>query len=120
MLQKFLEAHRGGISGWGSFKDAYGYLIDEYLTPVDIEVGGDAHACIRQRGGNGCGEEVGSSRELIPRCIWTGKDDKVPLGHPPAGGHPNTCEGWNSGKGVIADTHEARGQDPSLGLESHV
>ena len=81
------------MSGWGSFKDTCGYPIDEYLTLADIEVGGDVRSRIRQQGSNGHGEEVGSGRELILRCIWTGEDDKVPLGHPPAGRHPNTCEG---------------------------
>ena len=57
---------------------------------------------------------------MIPRCVRTGKDDKVPLGRPPAGRHPNTCEGRDSGEGVVADTHKARGQDPGLGLESRV
>ena len=57
---------------------------------------------------------------MIPRRIWTGEDNKVSLRRPPAGGHPNTCECRDSGKGVVADTYEARGQDPSLGLESHV
>ena len=59
MLQELLEAQGGGMGGWGSFKDACGYSIDEYLTPADIKAGGDARACIRQRGGNGRGEEVG-------------------------------------------------------------
>ena len=57
---------------------------------------------------------------MIPRRIWTGKDNKVSLGRPPAGGHLNTCECRDSGKGVVADTHKARGQDLSLGLESRV
>ena len=108
------------MSGWGSFEDACGYSIDEYLTPVDIKVGGDARACIRQRGSNGHGEEVGGGRELILGHIWTSEDDKVPLGCPPAGRHPNTCKGRDSSKGIVADTHEARGQDPGLGLESCV
>ena len=49
------------MSSWGSFKDACGCPIDEYLAPVDIEAGGDARTRIRQRGGNGHGEEVGGS-----------------------------------------------------------
>ena len=49
------------MGSWVSFKDACGYPVDEYLTPVDIEAGGDMRACIRQQGGNGCGEEVGGS-----------------------------------------------------------
>ena len=108
------------MGSWGSFKDACGYPIDEYLAPADIKTGGDARAHIRQRGGNGRGKEVGGSGELIPRRVRTGKYHKVPLGCPPAGRHPNTCEGWDSSEGIIADTHEARGQDPGLGLESRV
>ena len=30
------------MSSWGSFKDACGCPIDEYLAPADIEAGGDA------------------------------------------------------------------------------
>ena len=47
------------MGGWGSFKDACGYPINEHLAPADIKTGGDACARIRQRGGNGRGEEVG-------------------------------------------------------------
>ena len=61
MLQELLETQGGGMSSWGSFKDACGCPIDEYLAPVDIEAGGDARTHIRQRGGNSRGEKVGGS-----------------------------------------------------------
>ena len=57
---------------------------------------------------------------MIPRGVKTSKDNQVPLGHPPAGRHLNTGESQNRGKGIIADTHEARGQDSGLGLKSCV
>ena len=106
--------------GRGAFCNACGYSINEHLTPADIETGVDARARIRQRGGNCRGEEVGGGEELFPRCVRAGEDDQVPLGCPPAGGHANTGESRNGGEGVIAGTHEARGQDPGLGLEGSI
>jgi hypothetical protein len=63
---------------------------------------------------------VGGSKELIPSGIWACENDQIPLGRPPAGRHPNTGIGGDGCKGVVADTHKARGQDPSLGLKSVV
>ena len=48
------------------------------------------------------------------------KNDQVPLGRPPVGKHPNAGKGRDRGESVIADTHEARGQDASLRLEGCV
>ena len=63
---------------------------------------------------------MGSGRELFSRCVQTSKDDQVPLGGPPAGRHPNTGECWDRGESIIADTHEAGGQDASMRLEGCV
>ena len=65
ILQEVLEANRGGMSGWGVICDTCGNSIDENLAPADIKAGGDARTRIRQRGGNGRGEEVGGGRELV-------------------------------------------------------
>ena len=100
--------------------DTCGNSVNENLAPADIKTGGDARACIRQRGSNGRGEEVGGGGELISRRVRSGEDDQVPLGRPPAGGHPNTGEGQDGGKSVVADTHKARGQDAGLCLEGRV
>ena len=120
ILQEILEANRGGMSGWGVIQDTCGNSVDENLAPADIKTGRDMRTHIRQRGGNGQGEEVGGGRELVSRCVWTGENDQVPFGRPPAGRHPNTGEGRDRGESVIADTHEARGQDASLCLEGCV
>ena len=108
------------MSGWGVILDTCGHSVNENLAPADIEAGGDARARIRQRGGNGRGEEVRGGGELIPRCIRSGENNQVPLGCPPAGGHPNTGKGRDGGESVVADTHEARGQDAGLRLEGRV
>ena len=63
---------------------------------------------------------MGGSGELVSRCVQSSEDDQVPLGGPPAGRHLNTGESWDGGKSIIADTHEARGQDASLCLEGSV
>ena len=63
---------------------------------------------------------MGGGGELIPRRVRPSKNHQVPLGGPPAGGHPNTSEGWDGGEGVVADTHEAWGQDAGLRLEGRV
>ena len=57
---------------------------------------------------------------MISRRVRTSKDDQVPLGRPPAGRHPNTGESRDGGESVIADTHEAGGQDAGLHLEGRV
>ena len=61
------------------------------------------YTCIRQRGSNSRGEKVGSSRELVSRCVWSSKNNQVPLGCPPAGRHPNAGEGRDRCESVIAD-----------------
>ena len=108
------------MSSWGVIHDTCGNSLDKNLAPVDIKVGEDMHTCIRQRGSNSHGKEVGGSGELISRCIQSGKDNQVPLRCLPAGRHPNTGKGQDRGKSIVADTHEARGQDASLHLEGRV
>ena len=108
------------MGSWGVIQNACGNSVNENLALADIETGGDARARIRQRGGNGRGEEVRGGRELVSRRVWTGKDNQVPLGRPPAGRHPNAGESRDGGESVVADTHEARGQDTGLRLEGRV
>ena len=104
----------------GVIRNSCGNSINENLTLADIKAGGDAHARIRQQGGNGRGEKVRGGRELISQCVQSGKDDQVPLGGPPAGRHLNAGEGQDGGESIVADTHEARGQDAGLHLEGGV
>ena len=63
---------------------------------------------------------MGGGRELVSQRVRSGKNDQVPLGSPPAGRHPNAGESRDGGESVIADTHEARGQDTGLCLEGCV
>ena len=108
------------MSGWGVIRDTCGNSVNENLAPADIEAGGDAHTCIRQRGSNSRCEEVGGRGELVSRHVQSGENDQIPLGCPPAGRHLNAGKGRDRGESVIADTHEARGQDASLCLEGRV
>ena len=108
------------MSSWGVIQNTCGNSINENLAPADIKAGGDTRTHIRQRGGNSCGEEVRGSRELVPQSIRSSKDDQVPLGHPPAGRHPNAGKSRDGGESIVADTHKARGQDAGLRLKGCV
>ena len=108
------------MGSWGVIQNACGNSVNENLAPADIEMGGDVRARIRQRGGNGRGEEVRGGREMVSRRVRTGKNDQVPLGRPPAGRHPNAGKSRDRGESVVADTYEAWGQDAGLHLEGRV
>ena len=99
-----------------SLRDASRHRVNQHLTPLDIEAGGDRRV-LWQGPGYGRREEVGGGEKGVARDTRTSEHDQVPLGRPLCSGHPNVGVGRIGGERGVASEDQNWGHKSCLGAE---
>jgi len=99
-----------------SHRDASRNQVNQNLSPLDIQAGGDRRILWQDPGHGRC-EEVRGGKEGVARNTGTSEHDQVPLGRPLGSGHSNIGMGGIGGECGVAGINQNWGRKSCLGAE---